>query len=817
MATDADDIFASLGGSLMRDILGTSSATTSEDILSSLEAELDASMPPNSNLNTNINNANYHAAPTQTNLTLGVGNQGMGRIGGMALPPPGLQMVQQAPPTLNSGAALIVSHQQQSNILAPPPHLVQSSLSNQLPTSSTNPVATASSATTPWSGASFGFDASAVDDFLRNDAERKKEKDSEEEEMRKAMDRVLFEDDEEDLTIQTSSNVNAPPGLGGFNTRKPTSGLMSPSPMPPGNVNRSVPPPSNVSWNTKPPVPSGVPPPPSLANPAAMLPPFLQSKVSTSLPAPLVSAPPPQAKVPPHVQQQPPLPLVKVGPPPSLPMPPPHPVGFSTGGPIIPHPLPNQQMSMQVPHMNATGPPPFLHAPIPLQSVPPPQPDRFYFHHPHPTSPPVPASQVASSLMTSRDLSYVIHSILRPLHVLHTDPQEDYYFLERGRKLRLMMQNMNMGMNMTVGFGMAMGNMGTMPMGQEGKEESNSAPSTEKEDKTKKNKKGKKNKETKLTPEKARVLEALFREKVETRAKEWKDKSQVLGHVVKSNVHRPRALLDLSSPDDVTNENMDAKHQNSNDGGEKKNVMGEENESEEDQETSRAMIWKARKLVDQGYSFWLKEDFKLLAQMILEKESTNSEEEEKETNELENFVNLGMLLTLPKGRDLLSRCLEYKRAPMGHSGNYTDLSTLMNFESIAKGKYIFTPMQLLEILPALFSNLFVHPAGVKKGEDRLLYVIISYIIAIVDDFSKDSLALLYVGNKLIASLKTVMDLSKFQFSNKNSLKKMLDSRARAEIMHALMTKGMEICEHSEALGSQWKVVEEEFINILSQA
>jgi len=46
----------------------------------------------------------------------------------------------------------------------------------------------------------FGFDPNAVDDFLQADAARKKEREKdEEEEMRKAMEQVLFEDDDYDV------------------------------------------------------------------------------------------------------------------------------------------------------------------------------------------------------------------------------------------------------------------------------------------------------------------------------------------------------------------------------------------------------------------------------------------------------------------------------------------------------------------------------------------------------------------------------------------------------------------------------------------
>lgn len=308
---------------------------------------------------------------------------------------------------------------------------------------------------------------------------------------------------------------------------------------------------------------------------------------------------------------------------------------------------------------------------------------------------------------------------------------------------------------------------------------------------------------------KGREAEAQFREKVETRAKEWKGEKQVLGHVVKSNIHRPRALLNLSlkhlkdvSEKEESKSSMDVDLDHT----------AHNNNNEEDSATARAMLWKARKLMDVGYTYWLDEQYSNLSQLI-----TENKHEEGNNNNVTAYSNLGVLMTLPKGRDLVARCLEYKRAPTGHPQNFITVQTVVENKMKHATSIILTPLQLLEMLPHLFTYLFVHPAGAKKGEDRLLYVCISYIIAIMDDFPNVNAAFLEtISRPFIASVEAVMKVAQTTPVHTQNLKKMLGSRARAEVMHALLTKGGEICgSDSSPLSNEWKRQEEEFLNMLS--
>lgn len=114
---------------------------------------------------------------------------------------------------------------------------------------------------------------------------------------------------------------------------------------------------------------------------------------------------------------------------------------------------------------------------------PPPLPQRMLYCNAHPQAPPIHAQQLSSRYMSARDISYVIHSILKPLLQSGTT-EYDYdvqYHLRRS--------------------GAAGG--------------------------------GK-------TPKKNLEKESASREK---KAKQWSNQHATLGHVAKANVTRPRALI----------------------------------------------------------------------------------------------------------------------------------------------------------------------------------------------------------------------------------------------------------------------------------
>lgn len=214
---------------------------------------------------------------------------------------------------------------------------------------------------------------------------------------------------------------------------------------------------------------------------------------------------------------------------------------------LTPHRIPQKQpnglsspLMMQIPHVKPQIPPPGVMPgmpvgiPVPQMMKPgapwqgPPktlvqaQPVRI-FCQVHPAAPPIPSAALESKYMPGRDLAYVLHSMLKP--VLLRDVSEWDYDVQLLRRRTL----------------------GTTQQPHQS-EQNQSSKSEEK------------------VPENV----------TESRAKktmEWMKKENTLGHVTKTDVTRPRALLATPKLSSVS--------------------------SNEDQ-AQRASLWKARLYVDQG-------------------------------------------------------------------------------------------------------------------------------------------------------------------------------------------------------------------------
>jgi len=197
----------------------------------------------------------------------------------------------------------------------------------------------------------------------------------------------------------------------------------------------------------------------------------------------------------PHIKPQNPLPLQ-------------HPPGVVPGMPVgIPVP------QLMKPGSPWQGPPK-----TPVQA----QPVRVYCQV-HPASPPIPSATLESKYMSGRDLSYVLHSMLKPV-LLRDTAVWDY-------EVQLLQRR----------------TLGTVQHSQKFEQNHN----TKSEEKT---------------PEK--LAESRVKKTME-----WMKKENILGHVTKTDVTRPRALLATPKLSSVL--------------------------SSEDQ-AQRASLWKARLYVDQG-------------------------------------------------------------------------------------------------------------------------------------------------------------------------------------------------------------------------
>ena len=254
-------------------------------------------------------------------------------------------------------------------------------------------------------------------------------------------------------------------------------------------------------------------PPSGLPSMPARVPMTPQNSVATSGGQPHH---PGQRPLPPHMMPQ----GVMVMPPPMMMMKPPQPMAWQQPPPhmVHPHGPPHPHMHMQQQQQRSPPPPQQQQAPPqqqqpPLVSLPspasPPKPTgpqvRVYCDV-HPAAVPIQVSSITSSCMTTRDLAFVVHSILKPILLSGTAPS-DYHmrYFAQGRAANNNNNNNN-----------------------------NDGP---------------------LSPIKGDwQQEATSRE---MKAKEWMKDTNSLGYISKTNVTRPRALI--ATPTLVSEEDVEQK------------------------------------------------------------------------------------------------------------------------------------------------------------------------------------------------------------------------------------------------------------------
>lgn len=125
-----------------------------------------------------------------------------------------------------------------------------------------------------------------------------------------------------------------------------------------------------------------------------------------------------------------------------------HPQGMPPQGMMMPHQgmIPPHGMIMGMPPQGMYGMPPqampmgipvpqMMKPGTPWQSPPPPlpvPPRQVLYCMAHPSAPPISSTSIESSMMTGRDLAYVLHSMLKPVLLAGTSPFDyDIQFLKR--------------------------------------------------------------------------------------------------------------------------------------------------------------------------------------------------------------------------------------------------------------------------------------------------------------------------------------------------------------------------------------------------
>eukprot|EP00535_Pseudo-nitzschia_heimii_P011119 CAMPEP_0197192854 /NCGR_PEP_ID=MMETSP1423-20130617/25874_1 /TAXON_ID=476441 /ORGANISM="Pseudo-nitzschia heimii, Strain UNC1101" /LENGTH=677 /DNA_ID=CAMNT_0042645843 /DNA_START=117 /DNA_END=2150 /DNA_ORIENTATION=+ len=435
-------------------------------------------------------------------------------------------IVEQQPlPALNA-ASIVVSHSQQrsSSILPalqssqgtnvaplPPPGMPGNSHSNM-------------STTDAWSLSLQKFTSlSLQEDFLAADSARKQTS------TRPSVGMAALAG-AEDYDIREKPTIGPPPGMGGVgiatepnpklpfppainNNSKSPSTVEMKDPGAIAGLEPSLPRKLDPSQNNFPTATTTFPvsnsfltPPPNMMplQGTMMPPPQIQRGIGLPPPAPPGMLMPPAAIRGPVNQNQPPPPPMGV----------PMPIPMATP---ITTPLTGVVVGAAV-----SNPGPAWQNPRPVVPPPPPAFQSKAYCNPYPGVPPIPATALASSCMSGRDIAYVVHAILKPV-LAQGISENDYYIQYIKRRI---------------------GGQQADP----------------------------------VNPKRSKDATYDVASRA-TKSKEWASEKSVLGHVTKSNVARPRALI--ATP----------------------NASADQDNKEQRQ---RANLWKARVYCDQAYQAYQK-------------------------------------------------------------------------------------------------------------------------------------------------------------------------------------------------------------------
>ena len=388
---------------------------------------------------------------------------------------------------------------------------------------------------------------------------------------------------------------------------------------------------------------------------------------------------------------------------------------------------------------------------------------RYTFHNPSPTATPVPATAIKCTSMTSRDLCYVLHSMLRPIlsfaSVLDAYNADYYRWSYDDRKSRNLLF-----------------------LGGNAPSSGNNLP----------------NPVWKETKVKAQKMEDKFRDSVEKRADAWTKDKQTLGRVVKVNVKRPRALLSTTALTTNVESKVD--------------LDAPETDTEEDRQ--RAILWAARVAIDKGFQAYL--SLVELRRLLQSRPGDALNGEESVINRREQLLKdvqenvdklhgafglkkigdsadiecddkiLGRTLTLPKGRMLLSRVID--------EGILPHPSACKVLPNAIKVVFVSASTADLSIAP---------PAG----EDRLLRSLTGLVKTTQPSVDP---------NNLLSCLNSTINAENIINGEKRSMKSVLSSkRTLTELLFAVFSRGGEVCVGGFL--AEWKDKESKFLAILSSS
>jgi len=322
------------------------------------------------------------------------------------------------------------------------------------------------------------------------------------------------------------------------------------------------------------------------------------------------------------------------------------------------------------------------------------------FCDPHPNAPPIPASALETKYMSSRDIAYVVHGILKP--ILAAGISEDDYHMQFLRRSG-----------------------------------------------------------ARANPNNPKDAKDMNKEMVSRnqKSKEWSSGKGVLGHVAKTNVARPRALI--ATPQAASSEQQDS------------------------EQKQRASLWKARIYCDQAYqSYDIIVDIwraapagtvpsQLQSHLVKLMKCMGITHVDKEYKV--DIQPLKLLFKLSKGKTLIARTLEQALLP---------------------------PNSVQVLLPALLE--VVTPAAAKKRgaeatSDSETERLLRATTGVIKKLNTSS-------DTLLKCLEVVQGVGKASLS----------SPARMECVHSLLQKGSIVVgqDPSQENRAAWGKAENDFMKLL---
>mmetsp|Transcript_15489 Transcript_15489/g.22083 ORF Transcript_15489/g.22083 Transcript_15489/m.22083 type:complete len:797 (+) Transcript_15489:101-2491(+) len=398
---------------------------------------------------------------------------------------------------------------------------------------------------------------------------------------------------------------------------------------------------------------------------------------------------------------------------------------------------------------------------------------RHFFRNTAPNATPIPATSVIVSSMSSRELYTVIFAMMRPLlsfsSVLDAYNADYYRWSYEDRKSRNLLF-----------LGGATASSTNLPK-----------PVW---------------KETKI---KAHKMEVIFRESVEKRATDWSKDKNILGKVVKNNVKRPRALLATTTLSSSSSTNLELSNGFQ---------TVQEHYSEEDRQ--RMMLWEARVAIDKGYIAYLNlvelrrllqssnganfasEEFSGREELLGDVEENvrklnlafgvNNEEHGPEQSDTKDLIvdgkALSKSLALPKGRMLLSRVIDEGVLPHSSACCVLPKAIQIIFESSEN------------------SRRNEENTAPPPGEDRLLRSL-NGLVRIVQPSVHPK--------NLLSCLDAVMGGNINSNEKSYDVKKILTGkRTLIELLYSIISRGKEICTANTQFYDEWNSKEMKFMSIL---